>query len=702
MKHFKLFSVTLALLCLSISIAKADQVITLTPGETYSAAITDPNVTLITPVGNPCYLSGRIYNSVVSLTKTGPGTLVLTNSSNEVAGSVTISEGTLIIGNEISGALKAPLIVNNKQLFFRPASEMTFAGNIVGSGSVTLDTYNKKLILTGTLTYTGPTHCDGNTLQIGNGAGTSTSLNNTSAVYMSWGTLRICSYGLTEITAPIIGEDVNVVIALPSSSMVFFTTDQTYTGKTTIESGILSLGSGTPAGSVNTDIEVKSGCYLNISRTTPYTYSKIISGGGSVDLVNGSLILNGNNTCNGSLYIMSGSRIEFYRWAGNVGQNGNSAFVVKGNVYIDGDFSQDADWETPPSIEMNLSSPSSIAVAGTYSNISDYAVKINVSAIGSASSYTLITAAGGGLADKPFTLNGVAGTLSATNNALTLFKPGLPAAPTGLTATPGLGQIALAWTTPPDGGNPLTGYQVSCVVGAAAPDWKDIASNASTTSYTVTGLTGGTSYTLQVRAKNSLGVGISSATVTATPLPAGAVPAAPGSFTAIPQDGQVTLTWTTPSDGGSPITGYKLSFGASGRYRARFEAIPSSNASTVTYTVTRLTNDASYTFELRAVNSIGDGAVAGPITATPANDVGTEAITGAVVKAYPNPFTDALHITGAEGSRLRLISMIGMTVHTREITSSDETVYLNQLPVGVYFLQLENAGTVQTIKVIKQ
>jgi hypothetical protein len=39
-------------------------------------------------------------------------------------------------------------------------------------------------------------------------------------------------------------------------------------------------------------------------------------------------------------------------------------------------------------------------------------------------------------------------------------------------------------------------------------------------------------------------------------------PAAPGSFAATPDNGQVVLTWTTPSDGSSALTGYEILTGA--------------------------------------------------------------------------------------------------------------------------------------------
>ena len=91
--------------------------------------------------------------------------------------------------------------------------------------------------------------------------------------------------------------------------------------------------------------------------------------------------------------------------------------------------------------------------------------------------------------------------------ALALNAPAAtkPAKPTGLTATAGDKQVALSWTDPSDSG--ITKYQVQQKAGSAAwGSWTDIpSSGATTTSYTVTGLTNGTAYRFRIRAVNAGG-----------------------------------------------------------------------------------------------------------------------------------------------------------------------------------------------------
>jgi hypothetical protein len=82
-----------------------------------------------------------------------------------------------------------------------------------------------------------------------------------------------------------------------------------------------------------------------------------------------------------------------------------------------------------------------------------------------------------------------------------------PAAPTGISGTPGVGNVALSWTAPTNtGGVSLTDYIVQHSTDQSS--WTTFADGTSTaTTATVTGLTGGTSYYFRVAAVNSAGTG---------------------------------------------------------------------------------------------------------------------------------------------------------------------------------------------------
>ena len=79
------------------------------------------------------------------------------------------------------------------------------------------------------------------------------------------------------------------------------------------------------------------------------------------------------------------------------------------------------------------------------------------------------------------------------------------------------------------------------------------------------------------------------------------------------------------------------------------------------------------------------------------------------LKIYPNPFTGEVHITGAmvletwraASLQIQVINSAGVIVHSQMIISSGETILLEHLPAGVYFLRLINEGKEKTVKVVK-
>ena len=148
-------------------------------------------------------------------------------------------------------------------------------------------------------------------------------------------------------------------------------------------------------------------------------------------------------------------------------------------------------------------------------------------------------------------------------------------------------------------------------VEGSGQGWQDIpGSDATTTSYTVTGLNNGQSYTFQVRAVNQAGPGEASGSAAATPL---ALPDQPVGLRATPGANSVILDWSAASTD-RDITKYQLQEEGSGQ---GWQDIPGSDATTTSYTVTGLNNGQSYTFQVRAVNQAGPGEASGSAAATP-------------------------------------------------------------------------------------
>jgi hypothetical protein len=116
------------------------------------------------------------------------------------------------------------------------------------------------------------------------------------------------------------------------------------------------------------------------------------------------------------------------------------------------------------------------------------------------------------------------GTLTYTLSASVYPPLPVPAVPAGLTATPGVSHVYLSWTPP--SGDTAQGYVVRRSTTSTGP-YATIASwNASTAAeYTDATAVDGTTYYYVVAAVNQAGTSADSASVSATPVAAGALPA---------------------------------------------------------------------------------------------------------------------------------------------------------------------------------
>ena len=192
-------------------------------------------------------------------------------------------------------------------------------------------------------------------------------------------------------------------------------------------------------------------------------------------------------------------------------------------------------------------------------------------------------------------------------------KPVLPTPdkPTGLTATPKISSVDLAWTNPNN--STITGWKYRQKMGNTWGSWTSIPlSHSGTTSYTVRSLTNDTTYRFKIRAVNGAGDGTES-DESAAAIPR-ALPAKPTGFTATGGNTEVDLAWTNPNN--FSITSWEYRYKSTGGYGS-WTAMTSSSQTTTSYTVTGLTNNTKHTFEIRAVNSSGGGAASDEASAVP-------------------------------------------------------------------------------------
>src|SRR6185436_6721801 len=145
--------------------------------------------------------------------------------------------------------------------------------------------------------------------------------------------------------------------------------------------------------------------------------------------------------------------------------------------------------------------------------------------------------------DAAANLSGFSNVASATTTDTTA-----PTAPTGLTPTVVSGtQINLSWTASTDNVG-VTGYQVERCQGAGCSTFTQIGT-PTTTTFSDTGLTGGTSYSYRVRATDAVPNLSGYSAVATTSTNDTASPTAPTGLTATAVSGtQINLSWTASTD----------------------------------------------------------------------------------------------------------------------------------------------------------
>ena len=211
---------------------------------------------------------------------------------------------------------------------------------------------------------------------------------------------------------------------------------------------------------------------------------------------------------------------------------------------------------------------------------------------------------------------------SAYSSATSAVVPaGVTGAPTGVTATAGNAQATVSWTAPSTNGSAITSYEVRYSTNSGAT-WTSAGASFASSPATITGLSNGTSYVFDVAAIDANGTGAySAASLAVTPSTTPGVPA----FASITRgDGQVSLTWSAPSNGGSAITGYDVEWTSDGGTTWSSPLASAANSPATSATVTGLTDGTTYKFRIAAVNANGAGTFSGMSNGvTPAGVPGT-------------------------------------------------------------------------------
>jgi hypothetical protein len=188
---------------------------------------------------------------------------------------------------------------------------------------------------------------------------------------------------------------------------------------------------------------------------------------------------------------------------------------------------------------------------------------------------------------------------------------GPPAAPTISSITPGDGTLAVAFSLGLiDGGRTIDDVEYSIDDGDT---WTAFAPPSTTSPRTITGLINGTSYSVRIRAVNSVGASVASDASSSAPSSPASPPGAPQIATVAPGNGQLSVAFTAPgSDGGAAVSNYQYSTDGGSKWTTRD---PASTSSPIV--ITGLANGTPYQVALRAVNGAGFGTASATVQGVP-------------------------------------------------------------------------------------
>ena len=289
-----------------------------------------------------------------------------------------------------------------------------------------------------------------------------------------------------------------------------------------------------------------------------------------------------------------------------------------------------------------------------------------------------------------------------------------PSAPSGLTATAGNGAASISFTAGSTGGSPITDYLYSVDSGA----WTSAGASASPIS--ITGLTNGTTYSIELRAVNLVDSGTVSSAITVTPSAPAPAPAPEPVY--IPTKAQAALTLSasaTNVEWGSQLTltltggsgAGKVTYSSSGTTYCVIDKDGAVTPLSVGICSITATKAGDGTYSSAQSNSITITATDKPVPASTSASTSNSKVSMIVGKPVGGVATVKFTVTDAyAGEKVSVIlatkNSVGKTIYktlgSAKVDSTGAVTYKTKvsLPVGAV-LQLKSAGEVIFSKSIK-
>ncbi|MGA4644585.1 beta strand repeat-containing protein [Limisphaera sp. 4302-co] len=283
-----------------------------------------PGQAIVDAAANYTFQGTGKITGLASLTKRGSGTLtVLTD--NDYTGPTVIEAGTLQVGNgSTGGSLGTGPITNGASLVYNLPDIRTVSSAIHGTGQLSLQAGT--LVLTADNTWSGGvTVASGARLQVG-GGGPTGSLGTGPAQVQ--GELVFQRDGVLTNHAPLSGAG-SVTVRGPGT--IALAADNSWSGSTTVDGGVLQVGVGGPNGTLGTagQVTLTNGGTLAFSRSDTVTNTVALLGDGTLaQLGPGKLVLLSDANQYGRT-LVSGGTLELGDGVNAVGQLGTGPVTLE-------------------------------------------------------------------------------------------------------------------------------------------------------------------------------------------------------------------------------------------------------------------------------------------------------------------------------------------------------------------------------------